>query len=89
MDHLSPRGQLDRGGVVVGGELVPVGEQANLFAGRTAHSGADCRAAIATERASFGPLLFERPDASARIREASVAGTSSTRRDSNPQPSDP
>ena len=51
--------------------------------GSTRRSPGDRRAATATESASFGSFLFERPVPSTRTREANVAGTSTT---SSPAP---
>ena len=38
----------------------------------------DRNAAIATDSASFGSFLFDRPVANTRTRDANVAGTSTT-----------
>jgi len=61
--------------------VVPLGQKTEYFtvvAGSTGRSPRERRAAMATDSASLGSFLFERPVPSTRTLEASVAGTSRT-----------
>jgi hypothetical protein len=80
---LATRGAFHGCGAVVGGELVAVGEAAGVDGEPDQVTGNDRAdgvrsAAIATDRASLGSFLSERPVPSTRIRDANVAGTSTT-----------
>ena len=81
--ELATRGAFHGCGAVVGGELVAVGEAAGVDGEPDQVTGNDRAdgvrsAAIATDRASLGSFLSERPVPSTRIRDANVAGTSTT-----------